>query len=184
MLILNLLIACMPIWIDIGFHRSYNKMHFDSNIYLSLIAQVWFFQMMTLWYHFSLVTLCQIVLVEMTNINSFPCQFYAVCHQPKFNITLWHEFLSWEYGFCWYPWYSWYNCPKHFVLNGIIVIWAKINTSSNDLSCLFPKFLWQWHDIILLLFCTFENIVLFTIPPKIPCCKKVRHKTILHNRNT
>ena len=30
---------------------------------------------------------------------------------------------------------------KHFVLNGIIVIWAKINTSSNDLSCLFAKFL-------------------------------------------
>ena len=30
---------------------------------------------------------------------------------------------------------------KHFVLNGIIVIWAKINTSSNDLSCLLAKFL-------------------------------------------
>ena len=27
-----------------GFHRSYNKVHFDSNIYLPLIAQVWFFK--------------------------------------------------------------------------------------------------------------------------------------------
>ena len=167
-------------------------MHFDSNIYLSLIAQVWFFQMMTLWYHFSLVTIsatCQIVLVEMTNINFCPCQFYAVSHQPKFNITLWHEFLSWKYGFCWYSklillvQLSKAFCIKN-LLNGIIVIWAKINTSSNNLSCLFAEFLGSDTILFYRLFCTFENIVLFTIPAKNPMLYKVRRKTILDNRNT
>ena len=40
---------------------------------------------------------------------------------------------------------------KHFVLNGIIVIWAKINTSSNDLACL-PNFsaVTRYHFIAIL----------------------------------